>query len=305
MNEDIMRELAKPFPDRYIHKNPSGGGSYIKHHVIEQRLIQVLGVPPSFEKVEVIFGDVAAIAPNPNGNSKRAKEGRPALKGAIVGVIARLTIVIDGRRIIVEEAGDCEQPHNWDSDGQRLKDAMSDAYKRCAMRLGCGLHLWSQDEYFLYDQLSGEARSSQPPTQTGREVSPEPSKAKSSGGATQEATKAAPVKGSKSKSTAATSSPSSSEGVKADAHVASGEVNGSTKEVESADAPSEDIYGVIANAMADKNLAMKVLIAAGKHAIERGVKTEKGIDKNNILDLEEGVLEAVAAQLNLRQGALT
>jgi hypothetical protein len=150
---DMMRKLAEPFPDSLVHKNPSGGGSYIKHHVINQRLIQVLGVPPSFEKVEVIFGDVAAIPPNPQGKSQRAKDGAEALRNVIVAVVARLTVEIDGRKVIVEEAGDCEEPHNWKTDGQRLKDAMSDAYKRCAMRLGCGLHLWSQDEYFLYSKL--------------------------------------------------------------------------------------------------------------------------------------------------------
>ena len=39
-----------------------------------------------------------------------------------------------------------------------MKDAMSDAIKRCAMALGVGLHLWSQmgdqDEYFLDKQLA-------------------------------------------------------------------------------------------------------------------------------------------------------
>ena len=31
---------------------------------------------------------------------------------------------------------------------------MSDALKRCAMRLGVTLHLWSGAEFSLYDQLS-------------------------------------------------------------------------------------------------------------------------------------------------------
>jgi Rad52/22 family double-strand break repair protein len=156
---NVMRELARPFPDKYIEKNPSGGGHYVKHHVIVQRLIQVLGVPPSFEKVEVIFGDVAAIPPNPQGKSQRAKDGADALRNVVVAVVARLTVTIDGQKVIVEEAGDCEEPHNWKTDGQRLKDAMSDAYKRCAMRLGVGLHLWSQDQFFLFDKLNEEGGS--------------------------------------------------------------------------------------------------------------------------------------------------
>jgi hypothetical protein len=150
---DTMIELTRPFPDRYIHGNPSGGGTYVKHHVVEQRLIKVLGYPPHFTLVEAIRGDVAGIPADPQGRSNRAREGRPALTNVIVGVVARMQVTIDGEDVIVDEAGDCEEPHNWTHDGGRLKDAMSDAYKRCAMRIGVGLHLWSQDEYFLHDQL--------------------------------------------------------------------------------------------------------------------------------------------------------
>lgn len=150
---NILKELARPFPSKFVHKNPSGGGDYVKHHVVNQRLIQVLGRPPSFECVQVVRGLVPGFAPNPQGQSKRAREGRSALADAVVAVICRMSVIIDGEKVIVEEVGDCEEPFNWATDGQRLKDAMSDAYKRCAMRLGCGLHLWSGDEYFLYERL--------------------------------------------------------------------------------------------------------------------------------------------------------
>lgn len=48
-------DLLKPFPRQYIHENPSGGGSYVKHHVVEQRLLQVIG-PYNFRLVEIIRG---------------------------------------------------------------------------------------------------------------------------------------------------------------------------------------------------------------------------------------------------------
>ena len=68
-----------------------------------------------------------------------------------------LTVEIDGQLVTVEEAGDVEQPFNWNTDGARLKDAISDAVKRCAMAFGVGLHLWAQfegkSEYFLDKQL--------------------------------------------------------------------------------------------------------------------------------------------------------
>ena len=163
-----LRELARPFPDKFVHKNPSGGGDYVKHHVVNQRLIQVLGKPPDFSLVEIVRGDVAAKPPDPQGKSKRAREGSPPLSDVVVGVVARLTVDLDGETHIYEEAGDCEDPHNWPHDGGRLKDAMSDAYKRCAMRLGCGLHLWSQDEYFLFNEL---AEATSPRAQSGGESS--------------------------------------------------------------------------------------------------------------------------------------
>lgn len=151
-----LAKLSHPFPSRVIHKNPSGGGSYVKHSTVQQRIMDVLGLV-DFQLVEILRGDVAAIPPNPKGTSERAKRGAPALERVVVGVIARMSATIDGQAVTVEEAGDCEQPHNWPHDGARMKDAMSDAYKRCAMRLGVGLHLWSQDDFYIADKLAKRA----------------------------------------------------------------------------------------------------------------------------------------------------
>jgi hypothetical protein len=72
----------------------------------------------------------------------------------IVGGVWRLTVTIDGRTVAVEEAGDVEDPHNWRHDGARLKQAASDAIKRCAMRVGLGLHLWAGERYVLAERLA-------------------------------------------------------------------------------------------------------------------------------------------------------
>lgn len=128
-----MRQLTKllhPFPQKVIHSNPSGGGSYVKHSTVQQRLMDVLGLV-DFELVQVIRGTVAGKPGNPKGSSERARTGTPDLADSVVGVVARMTATVDGQRVVVEEAGDCEQPHNWPHDGARMKDAMSDAYKRC------------------------------------------------------------------------------------------------------------------------------------------------------------------------------
>tara|TARA_A100001015_G_C14786058_1_gene631121 strand:- start:328 stop:759 length:432 start_codon:yes stop_codon:yes gene_type:complete len=131
-----LHELSRRFPDKFIHKNPSGFGDYIQHSVIRQRLLTVLGAY-STDIVETLYDD-----------------------GIITGVILKLSCVIDGKEISVVEAGDVENPSNWKTNGARMKDAMSDAIKRCAMALGVGLHLWSQidgeDEYFLDKQLEKE-----------------------------------------------------------------------------------------------------------------------------------------------------
>ena len=128
-----LYELSRRFPDKFIHKNPSGFGDYIQHSVIRQRLLTVLGAY-STDIVETLYDD-----------------------GIITGVVLKLSCVIDDKEISVVEVGDVENPDNWKTNGARMKDAMSDAIKRCAMALGVGLHLWSQidgqDEYFLDKQL--------------------------------------------------------------------------------------------------------------------------------------------------------
>lgn len=150
-----LRDLTKllhPFPGSMIERNPSGGGSYVAHPVVEQRLLDVVGIPKT-TVVQIIRGDVPGKAPDPKGSSARAKAGTPDLRDAVVGVVLRMEATVDGEPKWAEEAGDCEAPHNWPHDGARLKDAMSDAYKRCAMRLGVGLHLWAQEHFYLGSKL--------------------------------------------------------------------------------------------------------------------------------------------------------
>lgn len=132
--------------------------------MVEQRLIDVLGRPPDTTIAQVIRGGVAGIPPNPNGNSKRAKDGAPELHDVVVGCILRMTVTVDGETITVEEAGDCEDPHNWKTDGARLKDATSDAYKRAAMRLGVALHLWCKDGAFYLGQKMLDQDNEQVPS---------------------------------------------------------------------------------------------------------------------------------------------
>lgn len=127
--------LARPIPTRYIKEPPRGKfGSYVSHDVITQILLAIVG--PFTQEV-----------------------GTPILgpTGKVEAVMVTIRCDIDGRAVAVTEVGDCEQPDNWATQGGRLKDAISDGVKRCAMRLGVGLHLWSgTDNYFLHAQLTNK-----------------------------------------------------------------------------------------------------------------------------------------------------
>ncbi len=129
--------LAKPFLPHQIHDAPGGYGTFVAHYVVTQKLLAVVG-PHDFDLVQTII--------DPNGE--------------LSGVVCKMTLTIDGETHSITEAGDVETSNpQLKTNGARLKNAMSDAYKRCAMRFGVALHLWcgTKDNYFLYDYLLAQA----------------------------------------------------------------------------------------------------------------------------------------------------
>ena len=80
-----------------------------------------------------------------NGNIIRPKIGHQRSFG-------KLTTQIDGKSVTITSIGDVE--HDQGSDGMNAKHAESDAFKRCAMKVGLGLHLWAGEEYYLDKKLS-------------------------------------------------------------------------------------------------------------------------------------------------------
>lgn len=132
-----LYELSKPFPQQLIKQKPGKfAASYVEHSVISQRLLEVVG-PHTFTVDKPIT--------NPDGS--------------VVGCLATLTVEIDGRQVSITEVGDVERP--GDNNGSALKTAASDALKRCAMRLGVGLHLWSQENYYLHKSLERRDESAE------------------------------------------------------------------------------------------------------------------------------------------------
>ena len=125
-----LYQLSVPFPDSLVRKAPSGKyGDYVTHSTITERLLSIVG-PFDMRVTDTFIVD-----------------------GKLEAVILEMTFMIDGQRVTIQEAGDCEQPDNWKTQGARLKDAISDGVKRCSMRVGLGLHLWSGGDYFLQTQL--------------------------------------------------------------------------------------------------------------------------------------------------------
>jgi hypothetical protein len=133
-----LQALTTPFAARFI-KKPAPGkhGDYVSHDVINQKALAIVG-PHSFEVIELIYADFT-------------HEGFPVK--VVVGVLARLTVEIDGRQVSIVEVGDEEHPAQGNN-ASNAKKAASDAYKRCWMRLGLGLHLWSQEDYELPQMLA-------------------------------------------------------------------------------------------------------------------------------------------------------
>jgi len=149
-----LYELSRPFPPNLIKKPPRGKfGSYVPHSTITERLLSILG-PFSYEIVEVVRGYATAVI---GKDGTEDNPTYPSRDNAVVGCLARMTLTIDGKEVTVIEVGDVEEPA-MNNDGRNLKDASSDAVKRCAMRVGLGTHLWSQDKdgsyYFLDTQLA-------------------------------------------------------------------------------------------------------------------------------------------------------
>ena len=125
-----LAELARPFPSSLVKQKPGKfAASYVEHSVIVQRLLEVVG--PFTFRVDELIRDA---------------------DGTVSGCLASLEVTVDGREVVVREVGDVEHPTS--NAGQNAKSAASDALKRCAARLGLGLHLWAGDNYYLDKALA-------------------------------------------------------------------------------------------------------------------------------------------------------
>lgn len=134
---DQLAQLREPFRPDQISTVDKGNFSadYVSHGVVNERALDVVG-PHWFRVVELIRSDI----PDMTTGGGRTHPGR---NNAVVGVLAELVAQVDGETVRVTEVGSEERPQ-MHGDAECAKNAASDAYKRCWMRLGLGLHLWSQ-----------------------------------------------------------------------------------------------------------------------------------------------------------------
>ena len=123
MDKETHKKLIKDFPKNVVQPAPKGKfGSYVPHHLYTQRLVDVVGGKYNFFVKEVI----------------RDKDN------AVVGAVCVLEIEGLGR---MEEVGDVDLTQinrkQGITESEILKLAVSDGLKRCCMRFGIGLELWT------------------------------------------------------------------------------------------------------------------------------------------------------------------
>lgn len=134
-----LQKLARPFPTELIKRTEGVFGDFVTHASVTEKLIAICG-PFDFSVQEFILDS----------------------DGTLTGCLAELSLTIDGRRVTITEVGDADYQAGA-SNGSRAKNASSDALKRCAMRIGVGLHLWSGDSYRLDRALAVNDRTAESP----------------------------------------------------------------------------------------------------------------------------------------------
>ena len=122
MDKDTYKKLTKNFSKDVVKPAPKGKfGSYVPHHIYTQRLVDVI----------------------PNGYDFTFEEIRNK-DNAVVGAKCRL--YIKETQQTIEEVGDVDiHALERNTESEILKLAVSDGIKRCCMRIGLGLELWTGD----------------------------------------------------------------------------------------------------------------------------------------------------------------
>jgi len=140
-------ELSKAWNKSFVKQLKMSYGSidYVEHTQVTQKLIAL--IPDVQMKLESYVYD-------------KVEDEHGIRRKFLTGVVYTISGTIDGEFRTVTEAGMCDKPffaegnRKVSNNGERLKECISDAIKRCAMRLGVGIELYDTQSW-LSSFLSG------------------------------------------------------------------------------------------------------------------------------------------------------
>jgi len=140
-------ELSKAWNKSFVKQLKMSYGSidYVEHTQVTQKLIAL--IPDVQMKLESHIYD-------------KVEDENGVRRKFLTGVVYTISGTIDGEFRTVTEAGMCDKPffaegnRKVSNNGERLKECISDAIKRCAMRLGVGIELYDTQSW-LSSFLSG------------------------------------------------------------------------------------------------------------------------------------------------------
>ncbi len=128
-----LQDLSKRLPEKWVKEKGTGfAAKYCSHGDIQQALLAKVG-PSSQRIIKEIY--------NSEGN-------------VLEGVILEMVFYIDLEPVVIQEIGESER--DTGNNALNLKNSVSDGIKRCAMRVGLGLELWSEN-YALPEALAQRA----------------------------------------------------------------------------------------------------------------------------------------------------
>jgi hypothetical protein len=141
-------------------KMPYGTIDYVDHTQVTQKLIAL--IPDVHISINYNAGNGGYIY-----EDHTTQDGD--IKSILVGVSVTVSGTIDNRYRTVDEVGMCDKPFEVEggkspaNNGERAKECMSDAIKRCGLRLGIGLELYGKDtnswvSSFLEGNLESETK---------------------------------------------------------------------------------------------------------------------------------------------------
>ena len=135
MNRKTQQELSKPWNKSFVKqlKMSYGNIDYVEHTQVTQKMIAL--IPDLKMELGSVFYD-------------KVEDENGIRRKFLTGCEYTISGTIDGEFRTVTEAGMCDKPFFAEgrmkvaNNGERLKECISDAVKRCGMRLGIGIELY-------------------------------------------------------------------------------------------------------------------------------------------------------------------